>query len=192
MFSVVNKYWILVFVGFFVFSSVENTSAFVAKEAYDCNAPENKNNPTKIDLKLAKKPWRKKKREIKKEILAENGNLKVRLTFFPFLNPPTNLGIGKCVSADHARLTIKKALKYNRGIDQVIMQEFMPHHWARVGATDLAELTFIKITPEDLTHLSDPSLSTEQFQKLYLELSRLKERILPFGMGTRKIEPELP
>lgn len=188
----INKLGVLVFVGLFVFLSVENASSFVAKEAYDCNAPENKDNPTKIDLKLAKKKWKKKKREIKKDILEEDKNLKVRLTFFPFLDPPMNLGIGKCVSAAHGRLTIKKALEYNRGIDQLIMQEFMPHHWTRVGATDLAELTFIKISSEELTRLSDPSLSTEQFQKLYLELSQLKERKLPFGMGTRKIEPELP
>jgi hypothetical protein len=64
----------------------------------------------------------------------------------------------------------------------------MPHHWMKVGATDLAELTFIPITPEDLVRLSDPSLSTKDFQKIYRELSALKERKLPFGLGIRKIE----
>ena len=108
------------------------------------------------------------------------------------MKPPTNLGIGRCVSAEEGRLAIEKAIEYNGGIDYVIMQEFMPHHWAMVGTTDLAELTFIKITPEDLKRLSDPSLSTAQFQALYRKLAALKERKLPFGMGTRKIEVEEP
>ncbi|MFQ5589070.1 MAG: hypothetical protein ACE5F7_09545 [Nitrospiria bacterium] len=162
--------------------------AFVAKESYDCNAEENKDLRTTIEIKLAKKKYRKKKREIKKAIQAGNSALKVRLLFFPFLDPPTNLGVGKCVSAEDGRLAIKKAVEYNGGVDRVIMQEFMPHHWIKIGATDLAELTFIAITPEELAKLSDPALSTEQFQTVYRNLSALKERKLPFGMGTRKIE----
>jgi len=169
---------------------VPESHSFVAKEGYDCNAPENKDHRTKIDMKLAKK-YRKKKKTIKKDLIALDESLKVRLTFFPMnINPPMNLGIGRCISAENGRLAIKKALEFNRGIGFVIMQEFMPHHWMRVGLTDLAELTWIAITPDDLAMLSDPSLSDEQFQKTYRELATLKERKLPFGMGTRKIEAE--
>lgn len=169
---------------------VPESHGFVAKESYDCNAAANKDNRTKIDMKLAKK-YKKKKKTIKKELIALDESLKVRLTFFPMnLDPPMNLGIGKCVSAENGRLAIKKALEFNRGVNFLIMQEFMPHHWARVGATDLAELTWIAITADDLAGLSDPSLSDEQFQKTYRKLATLKKRELPFGMGTRMIEAE--
>ncbi len=177
---------LFVFVGFFF--AIAEAGAFVAKESYDCQAEGNRDIKTTLELKLAKKKYGKKKREIKKELQENHGALKIRLTFFPFLDPPMNIGIGKCVSAKDGRLAIQEALKFNRGIDRVIMQEFMPHHWVKIGATDLAELTFIPITPEDLTRLSDPSLSNEAFQKVYRELSALKERKLPFGLGTRKIE----
>ncbi|MEC4677192.1 MAG: hypothetical protein VST69_00365 [Nitrospirota bacterium] len=166
---------------------VEDANAFFAKESYVCDAEGNKEIKTTLELKLAKKKYRKKKRELKKE-LQESTGLKVRLVFFPFLDPPMNLGIGKCVSAEEGRLAIEKAKQFNRGVDRVIMQEFMPHHWIKIGATDLAELTFIPITPEDLERLSDPSLSTESFQSVYRELSALRERKLPFGLGIRKIE----
>ncbi len=169
---------------------VPESHAFVAKESYDCNAEASKGNRTKIDMKLAKK-YKKKKKAIKKDLIALDESLKVRLTFFPMnLDPPMNLGIGRCISAENGRLAIKKALEFNRGINFLIMQEFMPHHWARVGATDLAELTWIAITPDELTALSEPSLSDEQFQTTYRNLATLKERKLPFGMGTRKIEAE--
>ncbi len=166
---------------------VEDANAFFAKESYVCDAEGNKEIKTTLELKVAKKKYRKQKRALKKE-LQESSGLKVRLLLFPFLDPPMNLGIGKCVSAEEGRLGIAKARQFNRGVDHVIMQEFMPHHWIKIGATDLAELTFIPITPEDLERLSDPSLSTESFQAVYRELSALRERKLPFGLGTRKIE----
>jgi len=168
--------------------AVEDANAFVAKESYDCQAEGNRDIKTTLELKLAKKKYRKQKRELKKELQENYEALKIRLVFFPFLDPPMNIGIGKCVSAEDGRLAIKEAIKLNRGIDRVIMQEFMPHHWVKVGATDLAELTFIPITPEDLLRLSEPSLSTKAFQKIYRNLSALRERKLLFGLGIRKIE----
>ncbi len=173
---------------FFIWTS----TVFAEQSSYDCNAEENKEIRTSIKLKLERK-WKKKKREIKKDISSRDGQLKVKLEFFaPKMTPPKNLGIGKCVSAETGRLAIEKAFQYNRGIDFVIMQEFLPHHWAMFGTTDLAELTFIKITSEDLSRLADPSLSTEQFQDLYRQLSTLKERTLPFGMGIKKLERGKP
>ncbi len=185
-----KKYTLTVAVLLALVFVVPESYGFVAKESYDCNAAANKDNRTKIDMKLAKK-YKKKKKTIKKDLIALDESLKVRLTFFPMnLDPPMNLGIGRCVSAENGRLAIKKALEFNRGINFLIMQEFMPHHWARIGATDLAELTWIAITPDDLSALSNPALSDEQFQLTYRNLATLKERKLPFGMGTRKIEAE--
>jgi len=183
---------LVLLVAFLALATLADAQAFVAKEAYDCNAEKSRAIQTTLKLKLARK-WKKKKKEIKKTLARERKSLKVRLEFFaPRMTPPQNLGIGRCVSAEDGRFAIQKAIKYNQGVDYVIMQEFMPHHWAMVGTTDLAELTFIKVTKEDLDTLADPSLSTEQFQDRYRKLSALKERKLPFGMGTRKIEVEEP
>lgn len=171
-----------------IFFTVETADAIVEKSTYVCDAEGNREIKTTLELKVAKKKYKKRKREIKRELQKQHRELKIRLVFFPFLDPPMNLGIGKCVSAEEGRLAILRATEFNGGVDRVIMQEFMPHHWIKIGATDLAELTFIPITPEDLVRLSDPSLSTKEFQNLYRELAALRERKLPFGMGIRKIE----
>ncbi|MFQ5596559.1 MAG: hypothetical protein ACE5GK_00765 [Nitrospiria bacterium] len=172
---------------FFLVFGVGDAYGRAEKKTYDCNAVENKAIRTTIDMKLAKK-WKKKKKEIKNDVIDNNDLLKVRLSFFPFLDPPMNLGVGKCVSAEDGRIAIKKALEYNRGIGFVVMQELLPHHWIRIGLTDLAELAWIPVTPKDISRLADPSLTTDQFQSVYRELATLKERKLPFGMGTKEIE----
>jgi len=183
-----NSIHVCVLFSFLFFLVISDADASVdKKEVYDCNEAENREVRTTIDLKLAKK-WKKKKKEIKQHIIEADRSLKVRLSFFPFLDPPMNLAIGKCVSAEEGRLVIEKGLEYNKGISFVVMQELLPHHWMRIGLTDLAELAWIAISPEELARLADPSLSTEQFQKVYRELATLKERKLPFGLGTKKIE----
>ncbi|MBN4053134.1 hypothetical protein JYT92_00075 [bacterium AH-315-L15] len=154
---------------------------------YDCNAMENRDIKTTIDMKLAKR-WKKEKKEIKKRLAASDSTLKVRLSFFPFLDPPINLGVGKCVSAERGRLAIEKAIEYNKGVGFLVRQEILPHHWVRIGLTDLSELAWIAVGPEDLARLSDPNLTTDQFQALYREMATLKERKLPFGLGTKEIE----
>ncbi|HIE66172.1 MAG: hypothetical protein ABGX83_06825 [Nitrospira sp.] len=172
-----------------VLFSVEAHS-FTTVEPYDCNTPENRDKATTLELVVAKKKWRKKKKELKASVISENSALKVRVKLFPFLNPPMNIGIGSCVSAEEGRLGIRKAIELNGGLDHVIMQELLPHHWVKVGSTDLAELSWIRVSPKDLLRLSDPALSTKQFQNTYRELATLKERKLPFGLGTKKIDVE--
>lgn len=184
-----DRFVFILFLSFSFYVVMGRATVFAEIKPYDCNAVENKDIRTTLDMKLAKK-WKKKKKDIKKEIIASNSALKVRLNFFPFLDPPMNLGVGKCVSAENGRLAIQKALEYNRGIGLVVMQEILPHHWVRFGLTDLPELAWIPVSPEDIERLSDPKLSTDQFQKIYRELATLKERKLPFGMGTKKIEVE--
>ena len=114
--------------------------------------------------------------------------MKVRVKFFPFLDPPKNIGIGKCVTAANARLAIREAIKLNGGVDRLVMQDIMPHHWIKIGTTDTSELTWIPVGPEELAHLTDPALSTDQFQELYRHLARQKEKRRPFGMDSEKRE----
>jgi hypothetical protein len=159
----------------------------LAKEGYDCGALENKDKPTTVEITLSQK-WKGHVDEVREALTSEPNPLKARIRIFPFLDPPTNIGIGKCVSAEEARRAIREAIRYNRGIDRLIIQDIMPHHWVKIGATDVAELAWIPIDPNALTELTDPALSTEQFQALYRRLAVQKERKLPFGMGSQKRE----
>lgn len=163
------------------------TDGLEAETVYDCNAPENRDQPTTIEIVLAQK-WKNRADEIKHALGSDTKGIKVRLKFFPFLDPPTNIGIGKCVTAENARAAVREAIHYNGKLDRVIRQDILPHHWVMIGTTDVAELAWIPIGPEDLTRLTDPALSTEQFQTLYRQLSTPKEKKLPFGMGSEKIE----
>lgn len=112
----------------------------------------------------------------------------VRIKFFPFLDPPANIGIGKCVSAEVGRVAIRAATAYGTGIAKLIRQDILPHRWVKVGATDTAELAWIAISTDDLRQLADPSLTTEAFQTLYRRLATPKERQRPFGMGSVPLE----
>jgi len=158
-----------------------------ADTVYDCNAAENRDKPTTVEIVLAQK-WKGQVNEIKRDLGSETGGIKVRLKFFPFLDPPTNIGIGKCVTAENGRRAIGEAVRYLGKVDKVIRQDILPHHWIMIGSTDVAELAWIPISPEELNRLTDPGLSTEQFQTLYRQLSTPKEKKLPFGMGSEKIE----
>ncbi|TAK09487.1 MAG: hypothetical protein EPO39_02310 [Candidatus Manganitrophaceae bacterium] len=159
--------------------------SLAAERTYDCAAQENLDKPTTVEILLAKK-WKDRTEEVKQSFTAADGSLKVRIKFFPFLDPPANIGIGQCVSAEQARLAIREAIRYNGKVDRLIIQDIMPHHWIKIGTTDTSELTWIPIKPEELARLTDPSLTTEQFHDLYRQLARQKEKKLPFGMGSEQ------
>jgi hypothetical protein len=160
-----------------------------AQQLYDCNAEENRGKPTTVELTLAKK-WRKEGKVIRKAFKDMDQTVKVRIEYFPFIDPPPNIAIGKCVSAEMARLALREALAYNGGVEKVILQEVIPHHWIGIGTTKLAELSWMPITAEDLKALMDPSLSTEAFQERYRNLAKMRERKRPFGFDPVPYEPD--
>jgi hypothetical protein len=170
-----------------LFSSASDLSA---NTIYNCAAEENKDKPTTVEILLAGK-WKSKVEEVKLSFVTEghpDNGMKVRVKFFPFLDPPRNIGIGKCVTAESARLAIREAIKYNGGIDRLVMQDIMPHHWIKIGTTDTSELTWIPVGAEEVAQLTDPALSTDQFQDLYRRLARQKEKKRPFGLDSEKRE----
>ncbi|MBI3802144.1 MAG: hypothetical protein HY282_00075 [Nitrospirae bacterium] len=174
----------------FVFSGIGSlliffltqTPSFSAAPPYDCAAQENRDKPTTVEILLAKK-WKDRAEEVKQSFTTADESLKVRIKFFPFLDPPKNIGIGRCVSAEKARLAIREAVRYNGKIDRLIIQDIMPHYWIKIGTTDTSELTWISIGPDALARLTDPALTTEQFHDLYRALAHQTEKKLPFGMG---------
>jgi hypothetical protein len=175
----------VVFILSFLFLNPVQT--FSTEVVYDCHAPENRNKPVTIEVVLPHR-FKDKREEIRQSFQSISDSLKIRVKIFPFLDPPTNIGIGKCVPAESARLVIRETIKYHGKIDQLIRQDILPHHWIKIGATDLPELTWIPIGQEGLKHLVDPGLSSEQFHKLYRQLTTLKVKKLPFGMGYENLE----
>lgn len=170
--------------------TVHPAEGLPANRVYDCAAQANKEKPTTVEILLAGK-WKRQVEEIKRSFIAAGASgdpVKVRVKFFPFLDPPANIGIGKCVTAENARMAIREAIKYNGNVDRLIMQDIMPHHWIKIGTTDTSELTWIPVKSEELAQLTDPALSTDQFQELYRQLARQKEKRRPFGLDSEKLE----
>ena len=154
---------------------------------YDCQAPENRSEPTTIEIVLAKK-WKDQGGTVKQDFVSGRDAVKVRVRFYPFVDPPANIGIGKCVTAENGRRAIQEMMHYFGKVSYVIRQDILPHHWVKIGSTDTAELAWIPISEEDVVRLNDSALTTEQFQDLYRKLATPKERKLPFGMGNERLE----
>jgi hypothetical protein len=136
----------------------------------------------RVEMTLSK-DWKGKTEEIRASFQTGSEAIRVKVEFFPFLNPPKNIGIGRCVTAEEARLAFRQAIAYNRGVEALILQEVVPARWIGIGTTKVAELSWVAISPDDLKGLMDPALSDDGFQALYRQLARLKERKRPFGMG---------
>lgn len=169
--------------------SLMSARSLWADVVYDCQAEENRGKPTTIELVLSQK-WRDQADEIKRALVSDADRVKVRLRFYPLMDPPRNIGIGKCVPADVARRAIQEAIRTSGTIDRLIRQDILPHHWVKIGSTDTAELAWTPVHPDDLARLTDPDLPTDQFQELYRSLAAPKERHLPFGMGSQPLQGE--
>jgi hypothetical protein len=150
-------------------------------------AAEEPGRPTTVEFVLSSK-HKERAEEVTRLLHTAGEPVTVRIKFFPFLDPPANIGIGQCVSAEVARVAIRAASAYGTGITRLVRQDILPHRWVKVGTTDTAELAWIAVSADDLKRLTDPSLTTEVFQTLYRQLAAPKERKLPFGMGSVPLE----
>jgi len=153
----------------------------------DCAAKESGGQAATVEFVLSKK-YKDRSGEITRLLNSAGEPVHVRIRLFPFLDPPSNLGIGKCVSAVVGRAAIQAATTQGTGVTRLIRQDILPHRWVKIGSTDTAELAWIAISADDLKRLTDPVLTTEAFQSLYRELAAPKEHKLPFGMGTVPLE----
>jgi len=114
--------------------------------------------------------------KIKKEFEAVSIN-RLRTQVFRLGNPPENIAIGRNVPADIARLAIRLATTYNRGIRYLLPEyRYFPDHIA-IGTSAFDEASQIPVCPEDLERLSDPALTTEQFHELYRHLTGEDKRL---------------
>jgi len=176
----------IVWAGFLVLSTAVHPSWAAT---YDCQAEENRSQPTTVEIVLSQK-WKDQGGAVKQALASGQDAVKVRVRFFPFVDPPANIGIGKCVTAEDGRRAIQEMMRYFGKVNYLIRQDILPHHWVKIGSTDTAELAWIAVTPDDLARLNDPALTTEQFQNLYRQLATPKERKRPFGMGSERLEEQ--
>ena len=87
-------------------------------------------------------------------------------------HPPTNIAIGGGLNAEDARLVIDLALQYNDEINGLIHQRLNPANYVAIATSAWDDNSETIITPDQLAALRDPKLTTEEFHRLYRELTR--------------------
>lgn len=179
--------WWLAAVGLLIGAPAGAQPSSTAASAVDCAAEQPADTPTTVEFVLSSK-HKDRAQEVTRALNGAGEPVTVRIKVFPFLDPPSNIGIGQCVSAVIGRETIRIAIAYGTGVTRLIRQDILPHRWVMVGSTDTAELAWIAVSPDDLKRLTDPTLTTEAFQALYRRLATPKERQRPFGLGPVPLE----
>jgi hypothetical protein len=111
-----------------------------------------------------------------KRTFAAVGITKVRHKVFQLGNPPTNIAIGRNVSADIARLAIHLAKTYNGGITKLLPEERLAPDYVALGTSIFDELFQYPVSQADVERLESPDLTTEQFHELYRRLADINQR----------------
>ncbi len=126
------------------------------------------------------KQHKKNLRAIKKEFKEIKGT-RTSLREFPIGNTAKVIGIGRCVPAYIARLTIEKALKYTGGVESLVNQAFLPPHWMGIGTTQFDEPSQQLVDAEQVKQLLDPNLNDQEFHEMYRKFSVQSDTIPYFG-----------
>lgn len=95
-------------------------------------------------------------------------------------HPPTNIAIGGGLSAKDARFVIDLALQYNDNINGLIHQRLNPPNYVAIATSAWDDNSETPITPDQLAALRDNKLSTEEFHRLYRELTKEAEAAQKF------------
>ena len=105
------------------------------------------------------------------EEFAQAGMPNVHFQFARHGQPPQNIGLGRAVPADKARDAIRLALKYNLGVGILLPERLFPPRFVTIASSNFDDTVEYPILKEDLVHLLDTSLTTEQFHELYRQLT---------------------
>ena len=95
-------------------------------------------------------------------------------------HPPTNIAIGRGLTAEDARLVIDLALKYNDNINGLIFQSLNPPNYVAIATSAWDDNSETIITPDQLAALRDSKLTTEEFHSLYRELTKEEGAVQKF------------
>ena len=140
----------------------------------------------KIEGYISKK-FRKQRKTIFKEF-TELGNSKSVLRVYPMGETSKVIAIGKCVPVHIAQHVIKKAIKYSTGVESLVQQQFVHGHWIGVGVTIFDEPSQQLVSSEQVKQLLNPGLSSEDFHKLYREMSVPNELTPFFGLQVPNVK----
>jgi len=124
---------------------------------------------SRVEVVLAKE-YRDQVASLKEEF-TQAGMPNVHFQFAKLGQPPQNIGVGREVPADKAREAIRLALKYNLGIGILLPERLFPPRFITIASSNYDDTVEYPIDRAALTKLQNPDLTTEEFHRLYRELT---------------------
>lgn len=102
---------------------------------------------------------------------AQAGMTNVHFQFARRGQPPQNIGLGREVPADKAREVIRLALKYNLGVGILLPERLFPPRFVTIASSNFDDTVEYPIDQATLARLQDENLTTEEFHRLYRDLT---------------------
>jgi hypothetical protein len=102
---------------------------------------------------------------------AQAGMTNVHFQFARMGQPPQNIGLGREVPADKAREVIRLALKYNSGVGILLPERLFPPRFVTIASSNFDDTVEYPIDQATLARLQDENLTTEEFHRLYRDLT---------------------
>ena len=144
----------------------------------DCSSIDSKT--VKVEAWMSKQ-YEKNLRQIRNEFSAM-GNTRVTLWVYPAENPSKIVAIGSCVPSYIGRHMLRQAMEYSGGVNSLVNQGFFSSNWIGIGTSLFSENSLRLITQDQLSGLMDISLDTQQFQKIYRQLTTQQRKVKAFGL----------
>lgn len=105
------------------------------------------------------------------EEFSQAGMPNVHFQFFRQGQPPQNIGLGREVPADKAREVIRLALKYNLGVGILLPERLFPPRLVTIASSNFDDTVEYPIDQATLARLQNENLTTEEFHRLYRDLT---------------------
>lgn len=102
---------------------------------------------------------------------AQAGMTNVHFQFARQGHPPQNIGLGREVPADKAREVIRLALKYNLGVGILLPERLFPPRFVTIASSNFDDTVEYPIDQAALAQLQNQHLTTEEFHRLYRDLT---------------------
>ena len=77
---------------------------------------------------------------------------------------------------------IRRAIEYSGGVSSLVNQGFFSSNWIGIRTSLFSENSFRPVTQKQLIQLMDVSLDTQQFQKVYRQLTKQRKKVKAFGL----------
>ena len=111
------------------------------------------------------------------EEFTQAGMSNVHFQFVKRGQPPQNIGLGRDVPAEKAREAIRLAVKYNLGVGILLPERLFPPRFVTIASSNFDDTVEYPIDQTTLANLQDPSLTNEEFHRLYRELTSVPKEL---------------